>query len=84
MRPALLDADVHQNKSGENMQQATLRTAGAIAFTFLMASCAYSQTLNLWPGAAPGSENWTQKEKIVDNTPLGTVVNFISTCYPSV
>ena len=36
------------------MQQATLRTAGAIAFTFLMASCAYSQTLNLWPGAAPG------------------------------
>jgi len=45
------------------MQQATLRTAGAIAFTFLMASCAYSQTLNLWPGAAPGSENWTQKER---------------------
>ena len=49
-------------------------TAGAIAFTFLMASCAYSQTLNIWPGVAPGSENWTQKERIVDSTPIGTVV----------
>jgi len=56
------------------MRQATFRTAGAIAFTFLMASCAYSQTLNIWPGAAPGSENWTQKERTVDNTPIGTVI----------
>lgn len=35
------------------MRQATLCTAGAIAFTFLMACCAYSQTLNIWPGGAP-------------------------------
>ena len=56
------------------MRQTTLCAAGAIAFTFLMACCAYSQTLNIWPGAAPGSENWTQKERKVDNTPLGTVV----------
>ncbi len=56
------------------MRQATLCTARAIAFTFLMASCAYSQTLNIWPGVAPGSENWTKKERIVDNTPIGTVV----------
>jgi acetyl esterase/lipase len=74
MYAAPLDAGVHQSKSGENMRQATLRTASAIVFTFLMACCAYSQTLNIWPGAAPGSENWTQKEKIVDNTPLGSVV----------
>jgi acetyl esterase/lipase len=58
------------------MRQETLRTAGAIAFTFLTACSAYSQTqtLNLWPGVAPGSEHWTQKEKTVDDTPLGTVV----------
>jgi len=31
------------------MRQATLCTAGAIAFTFLMAFCAYSQTLNEEP-----------------------------------
>lgn len=56
------------------MRYATLRMAGAIAFTLLIASSACSQTLNIWPGVAPGSENWTWKEKIVDNTPMGTVV----------
>jgi len=57
------------------MRQATFRTAGVIAFIFLMACCAFSQTqtLNIWPGAAPGSENWTQKETSFD-TPIGTVV----------
>ena len=51
-----------------------LCTAGAIAFTFLMACSARSQTVNIWPGVAPGSENWTQKERIIENTPVGTVV----------
>jgi acetyl esterase/lipase len=48
----------------------------AIAFVFLM-SCsgsAGSQVVNVWPGVAPGSEKWTQKERTVENTPLGTVV----------
>ena len=49
-------------------------TAGAIAFTFLMACSADSQVVNIWPGVAPGSENWTQKERTADNTPIGTVV----------
>jgi acetyl esterase/lipase len=58
------------------MWQATLRVAEAIAITFLTACCASSQTqtVNVWPGVAPGSENWTQKEKVADNTPVGTVV----------
>lgn len=30
-------------------------------------------TLPLWPGAAPGSEHWTQKEVDVANTPIGRV-----------
>jgi acetyl esterase/lipase len=33
-----------------------------------------AQVLNVWPGVAPGSEKWTQKEKAVENTPLGTVI----------
>ncbi len=33
-----------------------------------------SQVVNVWPGVAPGSEKWTQKERTVENTPLGTVV----------
>ena len=56
------------------MRQATLGTAGAIAFTVLMAGRASGQTLNIWPGVAPGSEQWTQQEKVIENTPLGTVV----------
>ncbi len=57
------------------MRQPMLCTARAIAFTFLMASCAHAQTtLNIWPGVAPRSENWTQKERVEKNTPLGAVI----------
>jgi acetyl esterase/lipase len=52
----------------------TLCTAGAIAFTFLMACSARPQTVNIWPGVAPGSESWTQKERTIENTPVGTVI----------
>ncbi len=31
-------------------------------------------TLNIWNGVAPGSETWTQKERVIENTPVGTVV----------
>jgi acetyl esterase/lipase len=40
----------------------------------VVASAVHSQTVNLWPGVAPGSETWTQKEITIDNTPVGTVV----------
>jgi acetyl esterase/lipase len=56
------------------MRQPTLRAAGAGAFTLLLVCRAYSQTLNIWPGVAPGSEKWTQKERTVENTPVGAVV----------
>jgi len=48
----------------------------ALAFVFLTLSSgsAGSQVVNVWPGVAPGSEKWTQKERVVENTPLGTVV----------
>ena len=48
----------------------------AVAVIFLMAcSTARSQqVINIWSGAPPGTENWTQKEKVIENTPVGTVV----------
>jgi acetyl esterase/lipase len=36
--------------------------------------CCEPQTFNIWAGVAPGSETWTQKEKVIENTPVGTVV----------
>jgi len=40
----------------------------------LAARFGHAQSLNIWPGVAPGSERWTQKETTVENTPVGTVV----------
>lgn len=49
--------------------------ACAVALIFLMAGSARSQrVVNVWSGAAPGSENWTQKERTIENTPVGTVI----------
>lgn len=33
-----------------------------------------AQTVSLWPGVAPGSESWKQKEITIENTPVGTVI----------
>lgn len=58
-----------------NVQRTMSSAALVIAFTFLMACSAYSQpVINVWPGVAPGSESWAQKELKVDDTPLGTVI----------
>ena len=56
------------------MRQTTWHSAKAVALAFFAACYAYPQTVNIWPGVAPGSENWTQKEKMAENTPVGTVV----------
>jgi acetyl esterase/lipase len=53
------------------MQRTTLLTLGGIV---LGTSVGQAQSLNIWPGRAPGSEHWTQQETRVDNTPLGTVI----------
>src|SRR5215472_2843378 len=51
------------------------RTTVAILSVLLVACCAYAQqTLNLWPGVAPGSEKWTYKEYSVDVPGTGTVL----------
>ncbi|MFL6229538.1 MAG: alpha/beta hydrolase [Pyrinomonadaceae bacterium] len=56
------------------MRRTSFVMTRAIAFTIFLASCCRAQTLNIWPGVAPGSETWTQKERVIENTPLGTVV----------
>ena len=35
---------------------------------------AHAQTVNVWPGVAPGSEQWKQQERVIENTPIGTVI----------
>ena len=35
---------------------------------------ANAQTVKIWPGVAPGSESWKQKEITIENTPVGTVI----------
>jgi acetyl esterase/lipase len=40
----------------------------------LTARDARAQTIPIWPGIAPGSEHWTQKRTVYENTPVGTVV----------
>jgi acetyl esterase/lipase len=47
---------------------------GTIVLTFLPACPVRAQTVNVWPGVAPGSEKWTQQERTIENTPVGTVV----------
>ena len=56
------------------MQLMTLRAACVAALTLFAAVSACAQTVNIWPGAAPGSESWTQKERTIENTPVGAVV----------
>jgi acetyl esterase/lipase len=33
-----------------------------------------AQAVKIWPGVAPESEHWSQKERTIENTPVGTVV----------
>jgi predicted alpha/beta superfamily hydrolase/acetyl esterase/lipase len=55
-------------------QRATARTASAAVLALLTACSARSQqVVDVWPGVAPGSEGWTQTERIVEDTPLGAV-----------
>jgi len=52
-------------------EQSLAAAAIGIALTL---GTARAQTVNVWPGVAPGSERWTQKEVTIENTPLGTVI----------
>jgi hypothetical protein len=52
-----------------------LSIRGIVVLLTLVSSTTFSQTtFHIWPGLAPGSENWQQKEQTVENTPVGTVI----------
>jgi acetyl esterase/lipase len=56
------------------MKRTAISIAVAIMFTTLLACSTNAQVVNIWPGAAPGSENWTHKETTATDTPIGTVI----------
>ena len=46
---------------------------------YCVAACAaqaqvVGPVVDVWPGVAPGSERWTHKERVIEGTPVGTVV----------
>ena len=41
--------------------------------------CANAQTIDVWPGVPPGSEHWTHKERTIDDTPIGQIVQNVVT-----
>src|SRR5579864_3279894 len=51
---------------------------GAIAFILFMVCGAGAQTVNIWPGVAPGSEHWTQKELSVDAGYGSVLINVVT------
>ena len=57
--------------NGARMRRLILLGVSAIA---VAATAARAQVVNIWPGVAPGSERWTQKERVVEGTPVGTVI----------
>ena len=58
------------------MRQAASLLLTTMVLATLVTGCAraQTQTLPIWPGVAPGSEKWTQHERVIRNTPIGTVI----------
>jgi acetyl esterase/lipase len=60
------------------MRRSTFCVAGAISFILLAACVAGAQTVNIWPGIAPGSENWTQQERMDKLGASGIIANVVT------
>lgn len=60
------------------MRHLTIYVAGIVGFTILMACGVGAQTLNIWPGIAPGSENWKQLERVEKGPPGNAVYNVVT------
>src|SRR5437764_8947589 len=67
-------ANFRKKRSGGITMRTAVCIAGLISFTFPIACSADSEVVRIWQGLAPGSENWTHKERTADDTPIGTVV----------
>lgn len=60
------------------MRTIRVRTAAIVVVLLTASVCMGQQTVNLWPGVAPGSENWTQKEVTIQMS-WGTVLQNVVT-----
>lgn len=54
-----------------------IRTAGAMAL-LTWGAAAQQQTIKIWPGAAPGSENWTEPETVMKGNDTDRVANIVT------
>lgn len=54
------------------------RIAAFAALLLVAAAAPAQQVIDLWPGVAPGSENWTYTEQRVDDAPGGAIVVDVS------
>ena|SRR5437763_3467371 len=61
-------------REGRPDGQMRLNEALCALLMTVASSASAQQTVNIWPGVAPGSERWTQQERVIENTPLGTVI----------
>lgn len=46
------------------MRRLMVGLVAVVSLSTLLVCVAGVQTLNIWPGVAPGSENWKQKERV--------------------
>jgi hypothetical protein len=60
------------------MRQLMIYIAAAVGLTILMVCGVAAQTLNIWPGVAPGSENWKQQERVEKGGPGNIVYNVVT------
>jgi len=60
------------------MRRSTFCIAGTLGFILLAACFAGAQTLNIWPGIAPGSESWTQQERVDKLGSINIVANVVT------
>ncbi|WP_205761488.1 alpha/beta hydrolase [Longimicrobium terrae] len=62
------------------MRSIKLCVPAAFALVLSMAAPAPAQqVVNVWPGTPPGTAHWTHRERVIEDTPLGTVVFDVST-----
>ncbi len=59
------------------MRQLKIYIASVVGFTILMACSVGAQTLDIWPGVAPGSEDWKQQERVEKGGPGNIVYNVV-------
>ncbi|MBS1213785.1 MAG: alpha/beta hydrolase fold protein, partial [Proteobacteria bacterium] len=49
----------------------------ALVLTCCVAA-AQTETISIWPGVAPGSENWTEKESVMKGADTDRVLNVVT------